>query len=179
LSNLPSIASKKKSLMPRCMSRAAMSLFGPNFSKGGELGGMVGRGMNYLGLDTMLQRSRNEANGFGVLNSNQSLDSYDPVSSVGTLASAAGWFGKLFGFANGGDFLVGGAGGPDSKLAQFRVTPGERIIVQTPQQQRESGGRGVVIYNQFAITGALDRRSQAQIAAAAAAGVPRAATRAS
>jgi tape measure domain-containing protein len=47
----------------------------------------------------------------------------------------------LPGFATGGDMLVGGAGAPDSKLAMFRVSPGESIHVRTPQQ-REMAAQG-------------------------------------
>jgi hypothetical protein len=38
------------------------------------------------------------------------------------------------GFATGGEFTVGGAGGTDSQLVQFMATPGERVTVQ-PQGQ--------------------------------------------
>ncbi len=47
----------------------------------------------------------------------------------------------LPGFRDGGDMLVGGAGPPDSKIAAFRVSPGESIHVRTPQQ-REATTRG-------------------------------------
>lgn len=40
-------------------------------------------------------------------------------------------------FATGGSMTVGGAGGTDSKLVAFRATPGERVTVQTPEQQRK------------------------------------------
>lgn len=40
----------------------------------------------------------------------------------------------LPGFAAGTDFVVGGSGAADSKLAAFMVTPGERIKVSTPGQ---------------------------------------------
>lgn len=52
----------------------------------------------------------------------------------------------LFGFANGGSFRVGGAGGTDSQLVAFRATPGEMVDVRTPGQQRDSGGYAPV-YN--------------------------------
>ncbi len=42
----------------------------------------------------------------------------------------------LPGFATGGDMLVGGHGGTDSKIAAFRVTPGESVHVRTPAQQQ-------------------------------------------
>ncbi|HSN29189.1 MAG TPA: phage tail tape measure C-terminal domain-containing protein, partial [Kofleriaceae bacterium] len=60
----------------------------------------------------------------------------------------------LPGFATGGDMLVGGAGAPDSKLAMFRVSPGESIHVRTPEQRAaaeasSSGSGGVTNHNYF------------------------------
>jgi hypothetical protein len=49
-------------------------------------------------------------------------------------------FGMLPGFATGGSFRVGGAGGIDSKLVAFRATPGEMVDVRRPGQDRGSGG---------------------------------------
>jgi hypothetical protein len=57
----------------------------------------------------------------------------------------------LPGFATGGDMLVGGSGGPDTKIAAFRVSPGESIHVRTPQQRDQAqaskggGARAVTI----------------------------------
>lgn len=45
------------------------------------------------------------------------------------------------GFATGGSFKVGGAGGIDSKLVQFRATPGEMVDIRRPDQ----GGRKVEV----------------------------------
>lgn len=42
----------------------------------------------------------------------------------------------LPGFQHGGEGMVGGSGGTDSKLVQFRATPGERVKVETPSQQK-------------------------------------------
>jgi hypothetical protein len=53
-------------------------------------------------------------------------------------------FGKLFGFASGGSFTVGGSGGTDSQLVAFRATPGEEVSVRTPAQQ---GGGVTVVQN--------------------------------
>lgn len=50
------------------------------------------------------------------------------------LGSAVGGLKSLFGFANGGDFTVGGSGGIDSKVVAFRATPGERVSVRRPDQ---------------------------------------------
>lgn len=70
----------------------------------------------------------------------------DSMMSGGSSTGGAGGIfssiGKLFGFANGGTFDVGGAGGVDSQVVAFRATPGERVIVQTPDQQ---AGEGVTI----------------------------------
>lgn len=51
---------------------------------------------------------------------------------------------SLFGFASGGAFTVGGAGGTDSQLVAFKATPGEEVTVRTPGQQAASGG-GITI----------------------------------
>lgn len=50
-----------------------------------------------------------------------------------------GIFSALPGFATGGDFTVGGNGGTDSQLVQFRATPGEQVTVEPPTS---GGGRG-------------------------------------
>lgn len=43
------------------------------------------------------------------------------------------------GAATGASWMVGGSGGTDSQLVAFKATPGERVDVRTPAQQRESG----------------------------------------
>jgi TP901 family phage tail tape measure protein/lambda family phage tail tape measure protein len=48
-----------------------------------------------------------------------------------------GNLGKLFGFATGGSFSVGGVGGTDSQLVAFKATPGEMVNVKTPDQQKD------------------------------------------
>lgn len=71
--------------------------------------------------------------------------------SSGDAASQAMDIGKMFagGFATGGGFdydsipgaadgfsgVATGSGGTDSKLAMFRITPGEHVSIQTPEQQ--------------------------------------------
>lgn len=47
------------------------------------------------------------------------------------------------GFRTGGEFTVGGSGGVDSQLVSLRATPGEKVRVNTPAQDRairEGGG---------------------------------------
>lgn len=62
------------------------------------------------------------------------------ASSEGGLFSSIA---SMFGFAHGGSFNVGGSGGTDSQLVQFRATPGERVSVETPGQQ--AGGANVIV----------------------------------
>jgi hypothetical protein len=50
-----------------------------------------------------------------------------------------GLLGGLFGFANGGTFSVGGAGGVDSQLVAFKASPNETVSVTKPGQ-RSGGG---------------------------------------
>lgn len=58
----------------------------------------------------------------------------------GFLGDIIGSIGKsLFGFAEGGSFTVGGGGGTDSQVVAFRATPGERVSIETPSQQRGAG----------------------------------------
>lgn len=52
------------------------------------------------------------------------------IASIGSnaIAGQGGW-GAILGFAGGGSFKVGGSGGVDSQLVQFRATPGEVVNV--------------------------------------------------
>ncbi len=47
--------------------------------------------------------------------------------------------GKLFGFAEGGAFRVGGSGGTDSQFVAFNASPDETVTVTRPDQQRRAG----------------------------------------
>lgn len=47
-----------------------------------------------------------------------------------------GLLGGLMGFANGGSFQVGGAGGVDSQLVAFKASPNERVDITKPGQSR-------------------------------------------
>lgn len=49
-----------------------------------------------------------------------------------------GFLSGLFGFAEGGSFKVGGAGGVDSQPVGFMASPDEVVSVMTPQQMREA-----------------------------------------
>ena len=72
-------------------------------------------------------------------------------------------FGGLFGFATGGSFVARGSGGTDSQNVGFAVSPGERVDILTPQQQRRQmagGGNSteVNVYNAPANTRTERRR---------------------
>lgn len=55
---------------------------------------------------------------------------------AGSLLGGGGLGGLFAGFKTGGSFEVGGSGGTDSQLVAFKATPGERVDVSTPQQQK-------------------------------------------
>lgn len=67
----------------------------------------------------------------------------------GGITSAFGGGGGLFsglpGFANGGSFKVGGAGGIDSQLVAFRASPSETVSIDKPGQGR--GGAPSITVN--------------------------------
>ncbi|MDZ4253208.1 MAG: hypothetical protein U1A72_11640, partial [Sulfuritalea sp.] len=113
--------------------KAATALFGADFGKGGGIGGLVGKGLDWLtgsagvaGIDAMAM----------------------PVLATGT----------PFVSRDGPAFLH----------------RGEAVI---PAAENNGGGGGMTVINQFTITGAMDRRTQAQIAAAAGESVQRAMAR--
>lgn len=56
-----------------------------------------------------------------------------------------GGFGSLPGFARGGSFTVPGSGTVDSQLVAFRATPGERVDISTPSQQRDGGRANIAV----------------------------------
>lgn len=64
-----------------------------------------------------------------------------------------GLLGEL-GFATGGSFIVGGHGGTDTTPVGFMATPGERVTIETPSQQRTSdaGGGGDVTLKNVNVT---------------------------
>lgn len=71
------------------------------------------------------------------------------IGGVGTppIAGGSTGVGTLTG-ANGVSAMVGGVGGTDSQRVMVHATPGERIDVLTPAQQRRHGGGGTVVINQ-------------------------------
>lgn len=76
----------------------------------------------------------------------------DPTSNL-----LSGLIGGLMGFANGGSFKVGGAGGIDSQLVAFRASPNERVSITKPGQ--DMGAGGTIVFNQnFVNDGAMSSR---------------------
>ncbi|WP_332717333.1 hypothetical protein [Pelagibacterium mangrovi] len=53
----------------------------------------------------------------------------------GLLSGLFSGIGKLFGFAQGGSFQVGGSGGIDSQLVAFKASPNETVSVTKPGQE--------------------------------------------
>lgn len=76
---------------------------------------------------------------------------------LGDLVTGA--VGSLFGFAQGGSFNVGGSGGTDSQLVAFKATPGERVSVSTPAQQKS--GRSIVVHQSVTVNAAQLTQDQA------------------
>ena len=113
------------SLSPVEKMRAAQTQFDDLASKaraGGGTAGLTGAADQLLGL------SRDVLGGAGA-------DYAQRESSLRALIENIGKQQGLPGFATGGSFMVGGAGGTDSQLVAFRATPNERVIIQTPSQQ--------------------------------------------
>lgn len=73
-------------------------------------------------------------------------------NSGGLLGSLFGGLGSLVGFANGGSFEVGGAGGIDSQLVAFRASPNETVSITKPGQERGSGGQPYVVRSDVKVT---------------------------
>lgn len=78
-------------------------------------------------------------------------------------------------FRTGGDWTVGGHGGTDSQMVNFRATPGEKISVNTPAQaraieragedgERPRGPRNVNVNQTIMVQGRVDKRTPDQIA---------------
>ncbi|WP_175386418.1 phage tail tape measure protein [Rhizobium sp. 9140] len=59
------------------------------------------------------------------------------ASILGGIVSA--FTGNLKGFASGGEFKVGGAGGIDSQLVAFKASPNEKVSITKPGQERGGG----------------------------------------
>lgn len=69
-------------------------------------------------------------------------------SPTGAIGGVANWGGSP-GFATGGSFKVGGSGPTDSKLIQFRATPGELVDVRRPGGASGGKGGGSLVINNY------------------------------
>jgi len=83
---------------------------------------------------------------------NQGLNSL--FNAMGSSSSGGGWIsaiasiftggsGSTPGFATGGSFTVGGSGAMDSKLVQFRATPGEMVNITKGERGQRQGATNV------------------------------------
>lgn len=70
------------------------------------------------------------------------------------------FFSDLIGFADGGDFRVGGVGGVDSQVVAFRATPGEEVMVRHPGKGGSGGGGAYVSVNVINTTGNATARTE-------------------
>lgn len=75
-----------------------------------------------------------------------------------------GLFGSLLGFANGGSFKVGGAGGIDSQLVAFKASPNERVSITKPGQDNGGSGQALTINQAFTFSGAATSNELKQYA---------------
>lgn len=151
--------------------RAAVSLFGPDFAKGGDLGGLASSALSAFGINPA--RNQLISRGFGVLGTALSLDTYDPSPAAGGLFDS---FMGLF-RAQGGPVAanmpyVVGERGPEWFMPSQNGT-----IIPNSGSAGGSGQRAIVINLAVQSNGPVDRRSQTQIAAAAGEGVQRALAR--
>lgn len=88
---------------------------------------------------------------------------FNQTGSGGGFGGLFGGIGKLFGFATGGSFDIGGSGGTDSQLVAFKGTPGENVTITPPGQ---GGGKGSqIIMNITTPDAGSFMRSQGQILA--------------
>lgn len=80
-----------------------------------------------------------------------------------TAAAAVPTFGGLY--ATGGSFTVGGSGGVDSQMVNFRASPGERVNIERPGQGGNGNGGQNIVFNIQTQDANSFRASEGQIAA--------------
>jgi len=82
-----------------------------------------------------------------------------------------GGIGSLFGgFATGGSFTVGGAGGVDSQMVAFRASPGEKVDITRPGEQKNgsnetTSGNMSITMNVYTQDAQSFKRSEGQVQA--------------
>lgn len=106
----------------------------------------------WLGESTRSARSFNDVLGDVLGNLSNMLLQQAQASLTGLFGGSGsiggalfgGLFGGLMGFANGGSFDVGGAGGIDSQIVAFRASPNESVHITKPGQGLSGGGASLV-----------------------------------
>lgn len=89
--------------------------------------GKLGESLLNNGLDGLMTLGVNALTG--------AIGGFGMSSGLRGTSSITGSSGGYFpGFATGGDFTVGGFGGPDSQTRALRLTPGERVSIRRPDQ---------------------------------------------
>jgi hypothetical protein len=137
------------SILSPSPSSALSSLLNPGSASsllggGGGLGGLpsllggggaaAGGGGGLLGGLSGILGGGGAAGGGGLLGGLSSLIGGGASAAGGGITSLISSILPFFGFATGGSFNVGGAGGTDSQVVSFKATPGENVSVGTPTQ---------------------------------------------
>jgi len=89
----------------------------------------------------------------GILNEIKSLtekpiskwNTWDFLKAGGSMFDIWSMGSKLLGFANGGEFTVGGSGGIDSQLVAFKATPGEQVSISPPGQSVTNNSSNITV----------------------------------
>lgn len=99
------------------------------------LGAVVGGVFGGIGTSGY-QASGAATNGYGLSYANTSFTGVNGGNNVGITGAA---------FATGGDMTVGGTGGIDSQMVNFRATPGEKVYIRKPGEREPGSGSNVSV----------------------------------
>ncbi|NVK56655.1 MAG: phage tail length tape measure family protein [Alteromonadaceae bacterium] len=138
-------------------------------STAGKMGSLFAKLMK--GTTTIRAELANALSAGGSNLINSGLADFGGMVADASGSEAVGQFaqsmaGGLMGFAEGGSFGVGGYGGTDSQLVQFRASPDERVTITRPDQEFGGGWTGGVLRltDNGEIVGEISRRNGAAIA---------------
>ena len=122
----------------------AANTFGENFDiMNTGFGSIISTGMAALKdiFSSLFSGGGGGGGGLGGLFSSLLGGGGGSAAGAGAFTALSGAHGVgAMGFAHGGEFKVGGAGGQDSKMVSFKASPSETVSVKTPQQQKGSMG---------------------------------------
>lgn len=104
----------------------------------GEWGEYSGQVTGSIGLMIALQNAFGSALSSSVGTANSLADAIGSIPSPPSVPSGGG----VPKFAHGGSFTVGGTGGTDKNFIGFMATKGERVSIETPEQQKSGGLSG-------------------------------------